>query len=897
MSDMFRRGIAGLCAAAMLCAGAGAETARLTVRCDAPEAETVRSELRWGLFLEDINHALDGGLYAELVKNRSFEFGSAAQNGNRHGWTAQEGVTFEVVDGSADGTALHASNPHYARIANAGSEPAGILGCGWLDGMAAEAGRTYVFTVFMRADADPGEVTVSLRDTRGRVYDEALLTGSGHGFPVTAEWQQWQVLLQPSESVSRNLRIGLSIQPGAAVDVDMVSLMPADTFAGLPVRKDLGEALAAMHPAFLRFPGGCAVEGRSEESMYSWKDSVGNGERLEYNRCFVARALPDGAAADPGNDEGTIGHGVSVGGPAVRPQGLDIWQGTAAHPYYTTYGLGFYEFFCLCEALGCEPLPVLNAGMTCPVQSPRYIVYPTNSAGFGQCVRDALDLAEFCRGGTDTAWGGVRAAMGHPEPFPLTMIAIGNEQWQGEYFDHYLRFVEAFDRAAEEAPEIYGDIRLIVANGPAAGSGEGWDYVDGYCGAEDNRTAFVDEHFYMSPDWFFEHTDRYDGYDRDLRAKVFLGEYASQSNRMISALAEAAFMMGMERNGDMVSLACYAPMFGNASSNQWTPDMIFFSNTGAYLTPNYHVQSLFMNSTLGRVLPSELTAERTAADVTLSGAAGLGSWMTSVAYDNLTVTDNRTGETLFAADFDRGGSPSDYGLEEHTGSWSVADGRLIQRHTGAPADENTGDALYFGDPSWTDYTLTVEAEILSGAEGFLIPVCVDGPENTVFWNLGGWGNTVSCLQIVAAGAKSGQADGTVKDCRLRRGTVYRLEVRVSGDTITCAMDGRQMVRWQKREAGGLYALAGLAENGDLIIRAVNAAADARPLGLTLTGFDPALWSAEAAVTALAADSPDMANTFLAPEAVAPVTGVIPAAAESTLTLPPWSLTVIRIPAR
>ena len=848
------RQITALCLIFILWSGcAVGETVNLSVRCDAPEEQVLQSGLRYGLFLEDINHALDGGLYAELIRNHSFEYGNLAMNGSKHGWAAQEGVTFEIIDGSEDGTALHASNPHFARIANGGTEPAGILGAGYLDGFTVEAGADYDFSVFLRADADPGEVTVSIRNTSGQIFAEQPLTG------ITGEWRYYTAALSPAESASRNLRICLSVQPGASVDCDMVSLMPADTFAGLPVRKDLGEMLAAMHPAFLRFPGGCAVEGRSVESIYNWKDSVGS---------------PEG-----------------------RSQGLDIWQGTPGNPYYTTYGLGFYEFFCLCEALDCEPLPVLNAGMTCPVQSPRYIVYPTDSEEFRQCVQDALDLAEFCRGGTDTKWGALRAVMGHPEPFDLTMIAIGNEQWQGEYFDHYLRFVEAFDKAAEENPEIYGSIRLIVANGPAAGSNEGWDYVDGYVGYEDTRTAFVDEHFYMSPDWFFEHTDRYDRYDRNLAAKVFLGEYASQGNQLINALAEAAFMMGMERNGDVVSLACYAPLFGNGTQNQWTPDMIFFNNQTAYATPNYHVQSMFMNSTLSRVLPTELSAGLEAGAVTLSGAAGLGSWMTSVAYDNLSVIGNATGETLFTANFDEGGSPSDYSLEEHTGSWSVEDGRLVQRHTGAPADENTGDAIYFGDVAWTDYTLSVDAEVLSGAEGFLIPVCVADPENTVFWNLGGWGNTVSCLQTVTGGAKSGQVDGTVSNVRLNRGKTYHLEVQVSGDTVVCRMDGRAVIRWTKREAGGLFANAGTAENGDLILRVVNASDEPKDLNLALAGFDPAVWETEAAVLTLAGEKPTMANSFLAPEAVVPQAAALAVDAECTCEVPAWSLTVIRIPAR
>ena len=227
----------------------------------------------------------------------------------------------------------------------------------------------------------------------------------------------------------------------------------------------------------------------------------------------------------------------------------------------------------------------------------------------------------------------------------------------------------------------------------------------------------------------------------------------------------------------------------------------------------------------------------------------------------------------------------------------MEDGRLVQHHTGAPADENTGDAIYFGDAGWTDYTLSVDAEILSGAEGFLIPVCVADPENTVFWNLGGWGNTVSCLQTVTGGAKSGQVNGTVSNLRLNRGRTYHLEVQVSGDTVICRMDGRAVIRWTKREAGGLFANAGTTDQGDLILRVVNAADEPKDLDLALSGFDPAVWDTEAAVLTLAGDKPTIANSFLAPEAVVPEAAVMTIGADCICEIPAWSLTVIRIPAR
>ena len=606
--------------------------------------------------------------------------------------------------------------------------------------------------------------------------------------------------------------------------------------------------------------------------MYSWKASIGDGRAMVIN----------------GQE--------TVGDIALRPQGEDIWSGTRTHPYYTTYGLGFYEYFCLCEALGCMPLPVLNAGMTCPVQSPHYTVYPLRSAEFRQCVQDALDLAEFCRGGAGTRWGAVRIAMGHPEPFDLRYMAIGNEQWQSEYFDHYLAFVEAFDAAEAENPEIYGNIGFIVANGPTSSSAEGWDYVEGYVGAEDTRTALVDEHYYNSPEWFLTHTDRYDSYDRDLPAKVFLGEYASQSNQLISALAEAAFMTGLERNADVVFLACYAPLFGNATVNQWTPDLIFFNNTEAFGTVNYQVQRMFMANRPATVLPSALDSGAAVTQPRLRGACGLGSWQTAVAYDNLAVTDAATGETLFAADFDGEADLAALGLDVHTGSWSISDGWLVQTHTGAPADENTGDALCFGDPAWTDVTLTVEAQITGGAEGFLIPVAVQDPENCIFWNLGGWGNTVSCLQIVSGGAKSGQVDGTVRNCRLQKGRTYTLKVSVEGARIRCWLDDELYVDYTKKEAGGLFASAGLSPGGDLILKLVNATGDAEDVETVLKGWDNLGLADTATTLTLAGAGAADANTFAEPDRLMPVNGTLPVAETFSVTLPPWSLTMIRVPA-
>lgn len=804
------------------------------------------SDTLFGLFLEDINFAVDAGLYAELIKNRSFEYGALAANGAKHGWAVTDpSVTFET----ASDAPLNENNPTYAILTHSADTPEGICNSGYLDGLAVEAGQRYTASLFVRGSAG---LQLSLEGSDGTVYAAAQLTAQAD------DWTKYTVTLTPTDTVSRNLRFAVRIDAGT-VQLDMVSLMPEDTYQGLPIRKDLGEYLEALNPSFLRFPGGCVIEGKSLESMYSWKDSIGNG-------------IPF-----------TVNGESAVGDPATRPQVVDIWSGSSQDPYYCTYGLGFYEYFLLCEALDCLPVPIVNAGMTCQVQSPQYIVFPTDSPEFQQCIQDALDLVEFCRGGADTEWGAVRIAMGHEEPFDLKYIGIGNEQWQTEYHEHYELFADAFYRASIRNPKLYGDIELIVANGPASDSTEGWQYVQNH---SDSFTTLVDEHYYQTPTWFLNNTKRYDSYDRTLGAKVFLGEYAAQSNNMNAALAEAAYMTALERNGDVVEMACYAPLFGNAKLNQWLPDMIFFSNDSVYGTPNYYVQKLFGNNAGTAYLQTDLTLSGKLEEGVFGGKVGLGSWQTSVAYDNLKVVSNADGSVLYENGFD-----TMDGLSVQTGSWEIRDGQLVQTNTAAPVNTNIGDALYLGDSGWSDYTMTVDATVLGGAEGFLIPICVENTNNNIFWNVGGWGNTVSCLQIVADGTKSGQISGTVRNLKLLHDQVYQLKVTVSGNSIKCYLNDTLFVDYTQETAEPVYASTVRAENGDLILKVVNVSGERIPVTLNIPGLSPST----ATVSTLAAAAGSATNSFGQPENVFPTESTMEISDGCVYEAPPYSLTVIRIP--
>lgn len=842
-------------------------TATYTVNTDTSSLakDSEISDILYGLFLEDINFAVDGGLYAELIKNRSFEYGSEASNSNRHGWkkSNSDSIVFSVTDGSVDGSHLNTANTHYAILENTGDTYAGIGNIGYLDGLSVSKDATYTISLYVKTTSGyNGDIRVSLRDSDNNTYGESMING------ITDQWLKFETTLTAVDTINNDLILYVEIENGS-VCLDMISMMPTDTYKGLPFRKDLVEHLAALSPSFIRFPGGCVIEGRSLDTMYSWKDSIGNAMEFEING------------------------ELTVGDVAVRPQGEDIWRGNNAHPYYTTYGIGFYEYFLLCEALDCLPVPVLNAGMTCEIQSPKYIVHSLDSGEFKQCVQDALDLVEFCLGDENTYWGSVRIAMGHEEPFSLKFVAIGNEQWQHEYHTHYDAFVDAFLNAAKEKPELYGEIELIVANGTASSSTEGWEYMED---CDDGITTLVDEHYYQTPEWYFTNNTRYDNYDRNGQAAVFLGEYAAKSNTMRAALAEASYMTGIERNADIIKMACYAPLFGNKTLNQWTPDMIFFSNDSALLTANYYVQHMFANNVGTNTLESTLEVNELPENETnLTGKVGLGSWMTSVSYDNLKVTDNKTDEVLYETDFSSDATIKEDNWTEHEGDWYIKDGRLIQDNTGAPYDTNTGDAIYVGDTSWTDYTLTVNAKILSGQEGFLIPICVKDTDNNIFWNIGGWGNTVSCLQIVENGSKSDQVTGTVRNMSLKKNHDYELKVIVSGNRIKCYIDGAVYVDYTIETPDSLYETACVDANGDIILKFVNPTAYSTDINITLNKFNASSFSSSAIVTTLSGNEMSDANSWENPNLIAPIESSTPINEAFTYTVPKYSVTILRIP--
>lgn len=495
----------------------------------------------YGIFFEDINFAADGGLYAELVKNRSFEFPYALQ-----GWKA-----FGKVEVRDDGPFDRC--PHYVRLYDPGHahKHTGLENEGFF-GIGVKAGEQYRFSVWARSET-PVTIRIEIANTASMREDHFIAQKTM--VIDSREWKRYETLVSPSETLDKSvLRVFMETRGGAHVDLEHVSLFPVDTWKGREggLRKDLAQALADLHPGIFRFPGGCIVEGTDLDTRYNWKNTVGPVEN--------------------------------------RPLNENRWEYTFPHrlypDYFQSYGLGFFEFFQLSEDIGAEPLPIVSCGLACQFQNDTDDAHvPVDE--LQPYIQDALDLIEFANGSPATKWGAVRAQMGHPEPFNLKFIGVGNEQWGQLYPDHLAPFVEAIRKA-------YPEIKIVGSSGPDS-EGAQFDFL----WPEMTRLGadLVDEHFYRPYDWFLAQGARYDNYDRK-GPKVFAGEYACHAkgrkwNHFYASLLEAAFMTGLERNADIVQMATYAPLFAHVEGWQWRPDLIWYDNLNSFRTVSWHVQQLY----------------------------------------------------------------------------------------------------------------------------------------------------------------------------------------------------------------------------------------------------------------------------------------------------------------
>lgn len=516
-----------------------------TLNINAEEKKFDVSDMLTGIFFEDINHGADGGLYGELVENRSFEFKNSMDS-----WLLDKKGQSQGEVAIKKDSPLNSNNPTYVEI-NSTSEGDGLrlVNSGY-KGININQGKKYYYSFWAKNVDGQSPLSVQVENHGGEVLSDVKTVGN-----IGKEWIKYEGELTANKD-EKAAKLVIYTKGKGIVDLDMISLFPQDTWKDRKygLRKDLVERIADLKPRFIRFPGGCVVEGHTQDQMYNWKNTIGKVEE--------------------------------------RKEIQNMWG------YYQSYGLGFYEYFQLCEDTGAVPVPVVNCGMTCQggVHGGKSKYMAKLGAELDTYIQDALDLIEYANGDETTTWGKKRIEAGHKESFNLKYLAVGNEQWGDGYHKRFEEFQKVLN-------EKYPEITLISASGPIAEGAlfdDAWKWIK----SKADKTI-VDEHYYMDPNWFLLNTERYNSYDRN-GPKVFLGEYASQSNTLKSALSEAAYLTGLERNSDIVKMASYAPLLAKADSFQWKPDMVWFNGQTNYATPDYYVQQLFGNNLGTQMLKDEL---------------------------------------------------------------------------------------------------------------------------------------------------------------------------------------------------------------------------------------------------------------------------------------------------
>lgn len=564
---------------------AGLKPIKATVTAQPEETKEI-SDLLMGIFFEDINYSADGGLYAELIQNRDFEYDPSDREGDKnwnstHSWKLEgENATFTISTSDP----IHPNNPHYAVLKT--NQPGAALTNTGFDGIALKAGEKYDFSLFARIPegSKSGKLLVRLVDADGTVQGETTVTVSSRS------WKTYKAVL--TAKASADTRLELRPQSAGEIELDMISLFPQNTFKGRKngLRADLAQTLADMHPRFVRFPGGCVAHGDGLKNIYQWKNTIGPLE--------------------------------------ARKPARNLWG------YHQSMGLGYYEYFQFCEDMGAEPLPVLAAGVPCQNSACHGDLRGGQQGGIpmsemGAYIQDILDLIEWANGDArKTKWGKIRAESGHPKPLNLKYIGIGNEDLITDVFEE--RFTMIYLAIKEKYPEM-----IVV--GTVGPFNEGTDYVEGWKLADKLGVPMVDEHYYQSPGWFLHNQDFYDKYDRSKKTKVYLGEYAThipgRRANMETALTEALYLAALERNGDVVHMTSYAPLLAKDGRTQWNPDLIYFNNREVRPTTGYYVQKLYGQNAGDHYIPSQINLDNQDSRVKLRVGSSI-------------VRDSKTGDVI-----------------------------------------------------------------------------------------------------------------------------------------------------------------------------------------------------------------------------------------------------------
>lgn len=766
----------------------------------------------YGIFFEDLNHGADGGLYGEMVENRAFEFDRVDNESYHHltGWEiigSDEEIGVKVLTGNP----VSEKNPHYLAVdIHKPGRRTGIRNAGYHKGMYFQKGAGYNFSCWAKREQDLEEpLCISLQDKAGRILAEREIQ-------VTAEWKKYELNLTASDETEEG-RLAVTVRGRGRIYLDFVSLFPRDTYRGRRggLRRDLAELLEALHPKFLRFPGGClthdgALDPDARDAQYRWKNTVGPVES--------------------------------------RPARRNNWG------YHQTGGLGFYELFQLSEDIGAKPLPVLSPGY----DPHHYRAVPLDRMQY--FIDEALDLIEFANGSPDSKWGGLRAQMGHPKPFGLEYLGIGNEEVGEEFFRRY-------KVVAEAVRERYPEIKLVGTSGPFAA---GTEYERGWRHAGEGLTDLVDEHYYMAPEWFVANHDRYGSFPEE-GTGVFLGEYASKGNSWYNALCEASFMIGLEECAGAVKLACYAPLLCSADHVNWEPDMIWFDGKRSFGSANYYVQKLFMVNQGRYTLPVvkegfPAPVCRTENPDRIGGKLMLGSDDAAVEYRDILLVNEDSGESFPFPDVSiREGLPC--GKE-----WAVLD-----------------------EVNCKNYSLTLKAVEKKGFKGFRIYFGAKDEKNLFRFSLGGWQNQDAMVTETLNGRDS---DLTHCVFSVEREREYALKLQVSGRRIRTYIDGRLCHDYRVKPVitEALYITAAKDENEDILVKAVNLSKENRKTDIVLQGLADKRCSLTADV--MKGWQEQDRNSFEEPEKISPATETAEfEGTEFTWDFPAESVTVLRIQER
>ena len=792
------------------------EAATATIAIDAAKPGPAINPRMYGIFLEEINHGVDGGLYAELVRNRGFEDSRAPEGftlrdgrwldakgydaGSAEFHYTTDGVPFWslVRQGDAQGTmsletdgGITEQSPYCLRLdvekamyGRLGAANEGFFGIG------VKQGERYALSLYARCDeGSTAALWIQLETSSGNTCSDTAQVQN-----VTSTWQQFKATLTASQTEGK-ARLVIFTQTRISkvkLWLDFVSLFPAKTWKDRPngLRPDIARMIADLKPGFVRFPGGCVVEGGTVETAYNWKLTVGPLEQ--------------------------------------RQERWGPWN------YRFTHGMGLHEYLQFCEDLGAEPLWVGFCGQTCIFRQREDV--PMEQMGW---VRDNfLDVVEYANGPTDSKWGSMRAQAGHPAPFGLKYVEIGNENAERAYEERY-QFVH------EAMKTKYPDLTYLAD----------LSYYRMPAGLYD----IADLHYYNNPMWFMNRFHEYDQRDRSL-APLYLGEVAVTSQdggpyrgNLLAALAEGAFLMGCERNADVVRMVSYAPLLAHVNGRTWNwHGMIYHDGTRVFGTASYYLWKLFALNRPNCTVQTDVTLEA-AKPAAITGAVGVGTWNTSAEFKDIRV--EKDGRTLYAADF----SKDTQDWKPDGGRWTLVDGAYRQ-------NERAVGLSYIGDETWSDYTLTLKARKLAGPEGFLVVFGRKG-ESKYWWNVGGWNNTQHAIELNQSPV------GRPARGRIETDRWYDVKVELSGSRIRCYLDGQLVHEATAPETERFYAVAGRDDiSGDIVIKAINTGQEPVAATLNLRGVHQV---ESGTVTVLTSSSLSDNNNLDEPMRVSPVVRSVP----------------------